>query len=311
MTQCFSLQNKTIWIAGHRGMVGSAMARRLQKENCTILTNDLDLRIQADVSDWLAQNRPNAIILAAAKVGGIAANNSFPAEFLYDNLMIQSHIIHAAYQTKVEKLLFLGSSCIYPKLSPQPIPEESLLTGALEPTNEAYAIAKIAGTELCRSYRRQYGCHFIAAMPCNLYGTGDRYHAHTSHVIPALMMKLHQAKEQQQDQVEIWGSGTPLREFLYIDDLAEALVFLLENYDEESHINIGSGNEISIAALARMMARIIGFQGTLVYNEEKPDGTPRKLMDNSRIKALGWQSRTPLKKGLEMTYQGYCHSISV
>lgn len=305
MTKCFSLQNKKIWIAGHRGMVGSAVVRRLQNENCQILISDFDLRRQIDVDSWLAEHRPDAIVLAAARVGGIAANDTFPADFLYDNLMIESNVIHSAYQANVQKLLFLGSSCIYPKFAPQPIREDALLTGALEPTNEWYALAKIAGIKLCQAYRRQHGCDFIAAMPCNLYGPGDTYDAQKSHVIPALIMKMHDAKIRRSDSVTIWGSGTPLREFLYVDDLADALVFLLEHYSGESHINVGSGAEISIADLAQVVAKIVGYKGRLVFDPDKPDGTPRKLMDSGKLSALGWLPQTSLQDGLQKAYDGY------
>ena len=308
MTAPFSLQNKKVWVAGHNGMVGAATVRRLGREECDILTVDrgvLDLRRQKDVEDWLAVQKPDVVVLAAAKVGGIGANSTYPAEFVYDNLMIESNVIDAAYRQGVQKLLFLGSSCIYPREAAQPITEGALLSAKLEPTNEAYAVAKIAGIKLCQSYRRQYGCDFIAAMPCNLYGPGDTYHAEKSHVIPALMLKMKNAAEEGLDIVELWGTGTPLREFLYVDDLADALVFLLQNYSAEEHINVGSGKEITIADLARKIAAVVGYKGKIIFNSDYPDGTPRKLMDNSKIGALGWRARTAIDDGLCQSWQDY------
>ena len=304
----FVLQNKKIWVAGHNGMVGSALLRRLAAANCEILTvsrQDLDLRQQSAVDDWLAENKPDAVILAAAHVGGIKANNEYPADFLYNNLAIETNVIHGAYKAGVRKLLFLGSSCIYPRDAVQPITEEALLTAPLEPTNEWYAIAKIAGIKLCQAYRRQYGCDFIAAMPCNLYGPGDMYDVQRSHVIPALIMKLHEAKQAAQSSVTLWGTGTPLREFLYVDDLADALVSLLRQYSEEVHINVGSGNEISIKNLATEIASVVGYEGNIAFDPSKPDGTPRKLMDNSRLQATGWRAETALRAGLKEAYQDY------
>lgn len=297
MPESFTLRNKRIFVAGHNGMVGAAVMRRLQPESCEILTasrSELDLRRQADTEHWMSAQRPDAVILAAARAGGIKANSDFPADFIYDNLIIEANVIHAAYKAGVKKLLFLGSSCIYPKHAPQPITEDALLSGALEPTNEPYAVAKIAGIKLCQSYRRQYGCDFISAMPCNLYGPGDTYDAQRSHVIPALIMKLHGAK----GDVRLWGTGAPLREFLYVGDLADALVFLLKNYSEEKHINVGSGEEISIAGLAREIAAVTNYRGGISWDSSMPDGTPRKLMDSSRINALGWRPRTGLRDGL-------------
>ena len=304
MTASFSLRNKRVFVAGHNGMVGAAAVRRLQSEDCEVLTvssSECDLRRQAEVEDWMAEHRPDAVILAAARVGGIKANSDFPADFLYDNLMIETNVIHAAYRVRVQKLLFLGSSCIYPKHAAQPIKEDALLSGALEPTNEAYAIAKIAGIKLCQSYRAQHGCDFIAAMPCNLYGPGDTYDAQRSHVIPALVMKMHKAGS----SVTLWGSGRPLREFLYVDDLADALVFLLKNYTEEKHINVGSGAEISIADLAREIAAVIGYKGKIEFDPVLPDGTPRRLMDSGRMAALGWKPRVSLREGLQNAYADY------
>lgn len=287
-------------------MVGSALVRRLAEEQgVLLLTNDLDLRVQTDVETWVQDNRPDVTILAAAKVGGIGANSAYPADFLYDNLMIESNVIHAAFKAGVQKLLFLGSSCIYPKFAPQPIPESALLTGALEPTNEAYAIAKIAGIKLCQAYRRQHGCDFITAMPCNLYGAGDTFDKEKSHVIPALIMKIHEAKIQRQAQVSLWGTGAPLREFLYVDDLADALLFLLENYTGEEPVNVGSGQEISIASLAALIADVTGYEGRFVFDPQRPDGTPRKLMESGRLVALGWKPVTGLREGLEKAYEWY------
>ena len=311
MSKCFTLQNKRFWVAGHRGMVGAAVIRRLGSESCHILTNELDLRVQADVESWLAANKPDAIILAAAKVGGIAANNAYPADFLYDNLMIESNVIHAACKAGVKKLLFLGSSCIYPREAAQPIAEDALLTGPLEPTNEWYAVAKIAGIKLCQAYRRQHGCNFIAAMPCNLYGPGDTYHPEKSHVIPALMMKMAQAQREGAAQIEIWGTGTPLREFLYVDDLADALVFMMKHCSQEQHINVGSGSEISITALAGMIADVTGYKGKIIFDSGKPDGTPRKLMDSGMLRDMGWAPQTPLRAGLEKAYQWYLEKYKV
>ncbi|GJL85004.1 MAG: GDP-L-fucose synthase [Micavibrio sp.] len=300
----YSLSGKKIWVAGARGMVGSAVARKLSGKNI-LKDESVDLRDQVAVHEWVQQNKPDVIILAAAKVGGIKANEDAPAEFLYDNLMIQNNVVHAAYEAGVEKLLFLGSSCIYPREAEQPITEEALLTGVLEPTNEAYAVAKIAGLKLCAAYRQQHGCDFISAMPCNLYGPGDKFDLEASHVIPALMMKAHAAKVSQAKTPEVWGSGKPLREFLYVDDLADALVFLLENYSGEKPVNVGSGAEISIADLAEMIARVVGFEGKLVFDSSKPDGTLRKVMDSSRINKAGWQPSVALGQGLKQTYEWY------
>jgi GDP-L-fucose synthase len=301
----YSLAGKRVWVAGHRGMVGSALVRRLGREGCEILTvgrESLDLRRQAEVEAWMAEARPQAVFLAAAKVGGILANDSAPAEFLHDNLVMEANIIHAAWRAGVEKLLFLGSSCIYPRLAPQPIPEEALLTGPLEPTNEWYAIAKIAGVKLCQAYRRQYGCDFISAMPTNLYGPGDNYDLATSHVLPALLRKVHEAKLGGASGITIWGSGTPLREFLHVDDCADALVFLMRHYSDPAPINVGSGEEISTEALARLIMRSVGFAGGLEKDSSKPDGTPRKLMDSARLRALGWSPSIGLEEGIAQLY---------
>jgi GDP-L-fucose synthase len=304
----FDLSGRKVWVAGHRGMVGSALMRRLAGAGCTLLTAaraELDLRDQRTVDAWLAKARPDAVFLAAATVGGIHANNSRPAEFIYDNLAIEANVVHGAWKHGVKKLLFLGSSCIYPKLAPQPMAESALLTGPLEPTNQWYAVAKIAGIKLCQAYRRQYGCDFNAAMPTNLYGINDDFDLLSSHVIPALMAKIHAAKLAKQPTVPIWGSGAPRREFLYVDDLADALVFLIERYSSEEHINVGTGTDLTIAALAETIARVVGYQGRFVYDRSKPDGTPQKLVDVGRLAALGWRASTPLEAGLAATYRWY------
>jgi GDP-L-fucose synthase len=304
----YSLAGKRVWVAGHRGMVGNAIMRRLESEQCEILTVDhaeLDLKRQEHVESWIADARPDAIFMAAATVGGIHANETRPAEFLYDNLMIESHVIETAYRVGVEKLMFLGSACIYPREAPQPMAEDALLTGPLEPTNEWYAIAKIAGIKLCQAYRRQYSCDFISAMPNNLYGPGDNFDLTNSHVLPALIRKIHEAKESGADTTEIWGSGTPLREFLHVEDCADALVFLMTNYSGENHVNIGSGEELSIADLAALTAEIVGYDGAFRFNQDKPDGTPRKLLDISLLQGMGWQAPTALREGLSKTYAWY------
>jgi len=304
----FELEGRRVWVAGHGGMVGSALMRRLAATGCTLLTaarGELDLRDQRGVESWLARAKPDAIFLAAATVGGIHANSSRPAEFIYDNLAIETNVVHAAWRHGVKKLLFLGSSCIYPKLAPQPMAEEALLTGPLEPTNQWYAVAKIAGIKLCQAYRRQYGCDFIAAMPTNLYGMNDNFDLAQSHVIPALIAKIHAAKVARQPTVPIWGSGTPRREFLYVEDLADALVFLMQRHSGEEHINVGAGTDLTIAELAETIARVVGYRGRFVYDRTKPDGTPRKLVDVSRLAALGWRASTPLEAGLAATYRWY------
>ena len=301
----FDLAGKRVWVAGHRGMVGSALVRRLNDENCEILTCDLDLRKQAKTHAWMSDNKPQVVIIAAAKVGGILANDTYPADFLYDNLMIETNIIRGAYECGVEKLLFLGSSCIYPKEAPQPISEEALLLGPLEPTNEAYAVAKIAGVKLCEAYRRQQGCDFISAMPCNLYGPGDKFDEQNSHVIPALMMKAHVAKQKGDKELVVWGSGNPLREFMHVDDLASALVFTLKNYSDHRPLNIGAGEDVSIRELAEMICEVVGFAGGLSFDQSKPDGVFRKLMDSSRIGNAGWLPRISLQDGMAETYAWY------
>jgi GDP-L-fucose synthase len=299
-------RDSKIYIAGHRGMVGSAIWRALEAEGYSNLigksSGELDLRNQQEVEDFFATEKPEYVFLAAAKVGGIHANNVYRAEFLYDNLQIQNNIIHSAWKYSVTKLLFLGSSCIYPKMAPQPLKEEYLLTGLLEPTNEPYAIAKIAGIKLCESYRRQYGCNFISAMPTNLYGPNDNYDLNNSHVLPALIRKMHEAKVHQKSEVEIWGTGSPLREFLHVDDLAAACVFLLEQYNEELFVNVGFGSDVSIRDLAFLVKKIVGFAGDLQFDTSKPDGTPKKLMDSSRINAMGWKPQITLEAGIAATY---------
>jgi GDP-L-fucose synthase len=304
----FPLSGKRVWVAGHRGMVGSALVRRLECEDSEILTvgrQQCDLRRQEQVEAWLADARPDAVIVAAAKVGGILANDTYPADFLYENLMIEANVIHASYQVGVAKLLFLGSSCSYPKLAPQPMPEECLLEGQLEPTNQWYAIAKITGIKLCQAYRRQHGCDFISAMPTNLYGPGDNFDLMGSHVVPALIAKTHAAKESGAAEVEIWGTGTPRREFLHVDDLADACVHLLKVYSDEMHINVGCGEDLTIAELADTVRRVVGFKGELRFNTERPDGTPRKLLDVGRLKGLGWQPRIGFEQGLADAYRWY------
>jgi GDP-L-fucose synthase len=301
----YALPGKRVWVAGHRGMVGGALVRQLEQENCTVLTVDrtaLDLRDAAAVSGWVKANRPQAVILAAAKVGGIVANDTYPADFLFDNLAIESAIIHAAHDAGVEKLLFLGSSCIYPKFAAQPITEDALLTGPLEPTNEWYALAKIAGVKLCLAYRKQYGHDFISAMPTNLYGPGDNFNLQASHVIPAMMRKAHEAKLAGAPSMTIWGSGTPRREFLHVDDCAGALVFLLKNYSGDGHINVGFGDDVTIDELARKVMAAVGYTGKLEHDTSKPDGTPRKLMSSAKLTAMGWTPQIPLDHGLASTY---------
>lgn len=301
----YSLEGKRVFVAGHRGMVGSALVRRLESVGCALLTpsrSELDLTDQKAVRIWFRDERPQAVFVAAAKVGGILANDSFPADFLYDNLMIEANVIEAAHRADVEKLLFLGSSCIYPKFAPQPIEEEALLTGPLEPTNEWYAIAKIAGIKLCQAYRRQHKRDFISAMPTNLYGPGDNFDLQSSHVLPALIRKAHEAKEAGAGNIEIWGTGSPKREFLHVDDLADACLFLMERYSGDGHVNVGSGSDISILELVRLVSTIVGFQGDIVQDLSKPDGTPRKLLSVDRLAEMGWQPSIGLEEGIAATY---------
>ncbi len=302
-------KNAKIYIAGHNGMVGSAILRRLKAagfENFVLRSSrELDLRNQAEVHDFFHREKPDYVFLAAAKVGGIVANNTYRAEFLYDNLMIESNVIHSAWQHSVEKLLFLGSSCIYPKLAPQPLKEEYLLTGLLEPTNEPYAIAKIAGIKLCDAYRAQYGCNFISVMPTNLYGPNDNYHPENSHVLPALIRKFHEAKRDGAPFVTLWGTGAPLREFLHVDDLADACFFLMQHYDEPGFVNIGIGEDLPLLELARLVQRIVGYTGEIRHDLSKPDGTPRKLMDVSKLTGLGWKAKIGLEEGVKGVYEAY------
>ncbi len=298
-----------IYIAGHRGMVGGAILRNLTGKGFThIITrtsSELDLRDQLAVNDFFEAEKPEYVFLAAAKVGGINANNVFRADFIYENIMIEANIIHAAYVNKVKKLMFLGSSCIYPKMAPQPLKEDYLLTGTLEQTNEPYAIAKIAGIKMCEAYRSQYNCNFISVMPTNLYGFGDNYNLNNSHVLPALIRKMHEAKESNAEDVMVWGSGTPKREFLFADDLAEACSFLMQNYNEEQLVNIGTGEDLSIADLAKLIKDIVGFKGKIVFDSTKPDGTPRKLMDVTKLHNLGWKHKTDLPEGIKLAYKNF------
>ncbi len=304
----YNLTGSRIWVAGHTGMVGAALVRRLGYEDCEVLTADhadLDLTRQDRVMAWMEEQRPAAVVVAAARVGGILANDNYPADFIYDNIMIEANIIRGARETGVAKLLFLGSSCVYPKLAPQPIAESSLLSGPLEPTNQWYAIAKIAGIKLCQAYRRQYGCDFISAMPTNLIGPGDNFDLTSSHVVPALIAKAHAAKVAKAQTLEVWGSGTVRREFLHVDDAADALVHLLTTYSGDEPINVGSGEDVTIAELAELVCDVVGFEGGLSYDASRPDGTPRKLLDVSRLEALGWRAKISLRDGLEQTYGWY------
>jgi GDP-L-fucose synthase len=304
----FDLTGRRVWVAGHGGMAGSAIARRLARENCEIVTvthGELDLLRQSDVNAWMMDRKIDVVFLAAATVGGILANSARPADFLYENLAIASNVIHAAWNSGVKKLLFLGSSCIYPRLARQPMQEEDLLTGALEPTNEWYAIAKIAGIKLCQAYRRQYGCDFVSVMPTNLYGPGDRYNSERSHVVAALIMKIHAAKVSNSPAVELWGSGTPRREFLFSEDLADACIFVMKNYSGEMFLNVGTGHDMTILELAQDIAKIIDWKGTFTFDPSKPDGMPRKVMDVSRLRALGWTAPTDFETGMKEAYRWY------
>jgi GDP-L-fucose synthase len=304
----FELKGKTVFVAGHRGMVGAALVGRLAQEDIelqTVARSEVDLRDQAAVFDWFASKRPQVVFLAAAKVGGIVANDTLRGEFLYENLIIAANVIHAAYLHGAEKLMFLGSSCIYPRLAPQPLREDSVLTGPLEPTNEPYAIAKIAGIKLAEAYRSQYGSDFISVMPTNLYGPGDNYHPEYSHVVAALIRRFHEAKLSGASNVVVWGTGTPLREFLYVEDLADACIYLMKNYSGDQLINIGTGEDISIAEFTRVVATVVGYAGEVSFDPSRPDGTPRKWLDVSRLTGLGWHARTPLKDGIKLAYQAY------
>ena len=304
----FELKGKRVFVAGHRGMVGSALVRRLAEENVELLTagrSEVDLRDQAAVSHWFANKRPQVVFLAAAKVGGIVANNTLRAEFIYDNLIIATNVIHAAHTNGAEKLMFLGSSCIYPKLAPQPLREDSMLTGPLEPTNEPYAIAKIAGIKMVEAYRSQYGSDFVNVMPTNLYGPGDNYHPEYSHVVAALIRRFHEAKLSGVSNVVVWGTGTPRREFLYVDDMADACIHLMKSYSADELVNIGTGEDITIAEFARLVADTIGYSGEISFDPLRPDGTPRKLLDVSRLTKLGWRARTSLEDGIRLAYRAY------
>ena len=308
MAKTFELKGKTVFVAGHRGMVGAALVRRLATEDVQLLTagrGEMDLRDQAAVSGWFAAKRPQAVFLAAAKVGGIVANNTLRGEFLYDNLIIAANVIHAAHVSGTEKLMFLGSSCIYPRLAPQPLREDSMLTGPLEATNEPYAIAKIAGIKMVEAYRSQYGADFINVMPTNLYGSGDNYHPEYSHVVAALIRRFHEAKLSGAPEVVVWGTGTPRREFLYVDDLADACIHLMKNYSSDELINVGTGEDITIAEFARVVAATVGYTGSISFDLSRPDGTPRKLLDVGRLAKLGWRARTSLEDGIKLAYQAY------
>jgi len=308
----FPLEGKRVWVAGHRGMVGSAIVRRLASEGCEVLTagrDVLDLERQSAVETWIAENKPDAIFMAAAKVGGILANDTYPADFLYNNLVIETNIVDAAWRSGVGKVLFLGSSCIYPKFAPQPITEDALLTGPLEPTNEWYAIAKIAGIKLAQAYRKQHGCDFISAMPTNLYGLGDNYDLNSSHVLPALIRKAHEAKLAGVDNITIWGTGTPRREFLNADDCADACVFLMKTYSDFEHVNVGSGEDVTIMELAQMVCEVVGFKGEIATDTTKPDGTPRKLMSADKLRGMDWKPTITLPAGIRDAYRAFLSSL--
>lgn len=308
MQGLFTLSGKRVWVAGHRGMVGSAIVRRLASEDCEIVTADramVDLKSPDQVGAFVADRKPEAIFMAAARVGGILANDTQPADFLYDNLMIAANVTEAAYRNGVSKMLFLGSSCIYPRIAPQPIPEDALLTGPLEPSNEWYAVAKIAGIKLAQAYRKQHGCDFISAMPTNLYGPGDNFDLNSSHVLPALIRKAHEAKRAGADHITIWGTGSPMREFLHADDCADACVFLMKNYSDAEHVNVGSGKDIAIIDLARLVCEVVGFEGEIRTDPTKPDGTPRKLMSSDKLRSLGWSSTRNLSDGIALVYRAW------
>lgn len=309
----YSLSGKRIWVAGHRGMVGSAVVRALTSEDCEVLSTDrktVDLTRQTDVEAFLSREQPHAVVMAAAKVGGILANDSFPADFIYQNLIMEANVVEASFRSGVEKLLFLGSSCIYPKHADQPIDEDALLTGPLEPTNEWYAVAKIAGIKLCQAYRKQHGADFISAMPTNLYGPGDNFDLSSSHVLPALMRKAYEAKVQGRSELVVWGTGTPRREFLYSEDCADALVFLLKNYSDARHVNVGFGSDVTIAELARLVCDIVGFRGEIVFDETKPDGTPRKLMSDQKLRSMGWSPKNSLEAGIEKSFRWFIENVA-
>jgi GDP-L-fucose synthase len=304
----YDLKGKKVYVAGHRGMVGSAIVRRLASEGCEILTAsraDADLTRQVEVEAWMDKNRPDAVFLAAAKVGGILANDTYPADFLYENMILEANIIHAAHKVGVEKLLFLGSSCIYPKFADQPITEDALLTGSLEPTNEWYAIAKIAGIKLCQAYRKQHGHDYISAMPTNLYGPGDNFDLNSSHVMPALIRKAHDAKTEGKPEVVVWGTGTPRREFLHVDDCADACVHLMKTYSADGHVNVGYGDDVTILELTKLVCRVVGFEGAIINDLTKPDGTPRKLMSADKLRGLGWTPSIGLEDGIRSAYEAF------
>jgi len=311
--QSYTLRNKRVWVAGHRGLVGSALVRRLQGEGCEILAaprESVDLRRADQVDRWMREAKPQAVFLAAARVGGIYANDTRPAEFIYDNLMIQSNVVEASRRVGVEKLMLLGSSCIYPRLAPQPIPESALLTGPLEPTNQWYAVAKIAGIKLGQAYRRQYGCDFVSVMPTNLYGPGDNFDLMQSHVVPALIVKAHQAKLANAPTMEVWGTGAVRREFLFVDDAADAMVFLMQNYSDEGIVNLGPGSDVPIRDLVGLVCQVVGYKGGIRYDASRPDGAPRKMVDTSYAASLGWRARTSLRVGLEATYRWYVDNVA-
>jgi GDP-L-fucose synthase len=311
--QSYTLRNKRVWVAGHRGLVGSALVRRLQGEGCDILEaprESVDLRRADQVDRWMREAKPQAVFLAAARVGGIYANDTRPAEFIYDNLMMQSNVVEASRRVGVEKLMLLGSSCIYPRLAPQPIPESALLTGPLEPTNQWYAIAKIAGIKLGQAYRRQYGCDFVSVMPTNLYGPGDNFDLMQSHVVPALIVKAHQAKLANAPTMEVWGTGAVRREFLFVDDAADAMAFLMQNYSDEGIVNLGPGSDVPIRDLVGLVCQVVGYKGGIRYDASRPDGAPRKMVDTSYAASLGWRARTPLRAGLEATYRWYVDNVA-
>jgi GDP-L-fucose synthase len=305
---CYTLRSKRVWVAGHRGLVGSALVRRLQREDCEVLTvprESVDLRRPAEVESWMNETRPHAVFLAAARVGGIYANQSRPAEFIYENVMIQANVVEASRLAGVEKLMLLGSACIYPRLAPQPIPESALLTGPLEPTNEWYAVAKIAGIKLGQAYRAQHGCDFISVMPTNLYGPGDNFDPLQSHVVPALIVKAHRAKQTRAPSLEVWGTGTVRREFLFVDDAADGMVFMMKHYSKPDFVNLGSGNDLPIIDLVEMVCEVVGYQGSIEFNSDRPDGVPRKVVDTSLAASLGWRAQTGLREGLEATNRWY------
>jgi GDP-L-fucose synthase len=313
-SKIFALKGQRVWVAGHRGMAGSAFVRRLAQEDCKVLTvprETVDLRNQAQVNSWLAEMRPDVVLMAAGKVGGIVANNTLRAEFLYDNLAMATNVIHSAYAHGVKKLIYLGSTCIYPRLAPQPMPEDCLLSGALEPTNEPYAIAKIAGIKMVEAYHAQYGCDFVSLMPTNLYGPGDNYHPAHAHVFAALLKRFHDATVDGTDEVVVWGTGTPRREFLHVDDLADACLFVLEHYSGPQFFNVGTGIDLSIAELARLIADVTGYKGKIRFDHGKPDGTPRKLVDVTRLRALGWTHKISLKDGVELAYRSYTETSAL